>query len=287
MHVTFEAKYLYQMATLYKWWGMKVELAKFVATRRLGLRGLRPWGSHKPLAHFLPGQGARLSKLLPENNKSQQLLQCFLKVRVWFENERRFNTEVRQRHIVQRLKFQMEFEKDRQVVLHQQKRNLFKIWYMKALEHRLQHFQIHNQTKAQKGWFNYRVCPHLGATPRNSQRKSEKSTRGDEQKFHLTVQGVDYAIDLVAIGTPEQLIAFVADPEDFIEHRKETKIVVLDETALWLKCRGEEQVYQSAIEILKAAKRRSVRTACKLAETKEAKDKAKDHFENWCEDNIC
>ena len=108
----------------------------------------------------------------------------------------------------------------------------------------------------------------------------------DEQKFQLTVQGVDYAIDLVARGTPEQLIAFVADPEDFIQHRKETKIVVLDETALWLKCRGEEQVYQSAIEILKAAKRKSVRTACKLAETREAKEQAKDHFVNWCEVNL-
>ena len=41
---------------------------------------------------------------------------------------------------------------------------------------------------------------------------------------------------------------FVHDPEDFMLHREDTVFVVLDETAVWLKLRGEEKVYVSAEE---------------------------------------
>ena len=237
-------------------------------------------GSH------LPGQGARISKVLPENNKKIPLLQCFLKVRKWFENERLHNTEVRQKHLVQRLKYQMEYEKDRQIVLQQQGSPLFKNWYLAALDYRLARFQIHNQTNEQITWFETKAAPRMGATARGSQRKSENSTRNDEQKFQLTAQGLDYAIDLVARGTAEELVLHVADPESFIANRKQTKFVVLDETALWLKCRGEELVYQCALEIERASKRRQVRRAAKRLENREAKEEIESDFREWCSQNI-
>ena len=44
-------------------------------------------------------------------------------------------------------------------------------------------------------------------------------------------------------GTAEELQIHVANPEDFTKHRENTVVIVLGETALWLKCRGAEQVY--------------------------------------------
>ena len=180
----------------------------------------------------------------------------------------------------------MEFERDKQTVFKQTENAQFKPWYLQALEYRLARFQTHNETKLQRNWFDTKVLPRIGATARTGQRKSEKSTRGDEQKFALTAGGVDYAIDLVAKGSSEDLINLVADPEHFIENRKETVVVVLDETALWLKCRGEEQVYQSAIEILNAAKRRSVRKAAKKAESSVEKEAIQEEFKAWAEQNV-
>ena len=53
---------------------------------------------------------------------------------------------------------------------------------------------------------------------------------------------------------------FVADPKEFISKRKETVIVVIDETALWLKLRGEEKVYISETEVRSARARKAFKT---------------------------
>ena len=72
----------------------------------------------------------------------------------------------------------------------------------------------------------------------------------DADKFQLTADSVDHIIYLVAKGTPEDLQPFVADPDRFVENRCSTVIVVLDETPLWLKLRGEEKVVESLAEVL-------------------------------------
>ena len=53
---------------------------------------------------------------------------------------------------------------------------------------------------------------------------------------------------LVSRGTPAELDKFVSSPETWSESRKETRVVVVDATALWLKLRGENKVLVSEDE---------------------------------------
>ena len=53
---------------------------------------------------------------------------------------------------------------------------------------------------------------------------------------------------MVSRGTPAELDKFVSSPETWAEGRKETRVVVVDATALWLKLRGEDKVLVSEDE---------------------------------------
>jgi len=270
-----------------RWHRRRQEYKDIIIQNRLGLRGIRPFGGQTlNTKKGITGQGSRISKTPPEKNKKIPLLRCFIKVKKWFENERLHNQEVRRLHILQRLKFQMEHDRDTELVLKQHEDKRHTPWYLQALESRLQTLQIHNETKVQRYWFDQKVTPRVGAVSRKGQRKSQSTSINDGNKFELTTQGVDFAVYLVAKGTVQDLIIHVGDPEDFIENRKDTAFVVLDETALWLKCRGEEQVYQSATEVLNAAKRRNVKTACRKAETRQDKQDIQDTFKMWCVQNV-
>ena len=55
----------------------------------------------------------------------------------------------------------------------------------------------------------------------------------DPSKALLTFASCDRALWLVANDSEEDLSVFVADPKEFISRRKETAIVVIDETAIW------------------------------------------------------
>ena len=58
-------------------------------------------------------------------------------------------------------------------------------------------------------------------------------------------------------GGPPCVCCVVANPEEFISRRKETVIVVIDETAIWLKLRGEEKIYISEAEVRSARARKA------------------------------
>ena len=105
----------------------------------------------------------------------------------------------------------------------------------------------------------------MGAAPKTSGRKSERPTNLDQEKFQLTDAGVDYAIWLVAKGSASDLELLVADPAEFIKNREDTYFVFLDETAVWLKVKGDEATYVSAKELLQAAKRAQVKACLKTA----------------------
>ena len=109
-----EAQFAFSWRQVSKWFQGRVELKEFISSRRLGLKGIRPFGSTKALTHFgHEGQGARIPRTDPAENKKIPLGQLFIKVKKWFENERTHNTEVKRMNILQRVKYQMEFDRDR------------------------------------------------------------------------------------------------------------------------------------------------------------------------------
>ena len=65
----------------------------------------------------------------------------------------------------------------------------------------------------------------------------------------MTWQTVDFFLELVSKGSTAELAEYVARPDEFDERRESTSFVVMDQTALWLKLRGEERVIACAEEL--------------------------------------
>ena len=64
-----------------------------------------------------------------------------------------------------------------------------------------------------------------------------------EDKHAATFATADRFLHLVARGTQEDLELHVSNAIEFIENKARTTIVVMDQTAVWLKLRGEDKVY--------------------------------------------
>ena len=77
---------------------------------------------------------------------------------------------------------------------------------------------------------------------------------------------------LVVRGATEELLTHISRPEEFHEHRRETAAVVVDATAMWLKLRGEDQVYISEAERANTEARKRISKAFKRLQ----KDKAEE-----------
>ena len=186
------------------------------------------------------------------------------KLHQWFVGEREHRHEVREKTILTRLKYELEYERDKQLVLQQHEDDKFNPWALKAIEHRLSTFQITEQSRSQEDWFNTIVRPRIGATPRTGQCLSESVDRGLKDEKHLTTWATsDRFIHTVARGTAEDLRIHVSDPEGFIENREDTTVVVVDATALWLKLRGEEKTFISENERTSREARKRISRAFK------------------------
>ena len=154
---------------------------------------------------------------------------------------------------------------------------------------KLEFIQVHQPTKQSKDWFDRHVCPWIGATPRTGQNKYAGPLWLEKAKFDITCHSVDYMIGQVCQGTPDTLRDLVIDPEEYIRHREDTVIVVLDETGLWLRLRGEEQVLLSFQEIYQAQRRKEIRKAIRLvqatedlASKKQLEQKVQEYMDNEC-----
>ena len=200
------------------------------------------------------------------------LAKVLAQVKTWFDNERSCGTEVRERHIRQRVRYQIEHERDSQVVHQQTGSKHFDERVLNACIEKLQKVSVHSVEKNTKRWFDTTVFPQIGASCRMGQHKSTGSENMDEQKFMVTTKGVDYGLYLVTSGTHDELAPFIQDPQWFIKNRERTWIIFLDETALWLKLRGEEKVMISFEETMQAEKRRALRTLLHKRDQREANE---------------
>ena len=195
-------------------------------------------------------QGARLRVNVPGVSTKQRPLEAVMhRFKNWFDEERQHRHECREKTLLTRLKFELEYERDKQLVLREQESDKFLPWALESCQKRLSEFKIVQVEKNQKDWFDKIVCPRVGATARHGQILHESVNREEMDEKHLTTWATaDRFIYLVARGTVEELRIHVSRPEEFIKNRKNTSIVVVDATAVWLKLRGEERVFVSESE---------------------------------------
>ena len=148
----------------------------------------------------------------------------------------------------------------------------FNVRVLHACKKKLQLVQVHQMGKAGTQWLERQVYPFIQAVARVGQNKSQGASVLDKRRFDLTAHSLDFMVSLVCQGREEDLELHVADPSAFINNREETVIVVLDETALWLKLRGEEKVMVSFKEVLDAQRRRDVRRLIRSRQASEDQD---------------
>ena len=103
------------------------------------------------------------------------------RLKAWFEKERTHGHEVREKHILTRLRYELELERDQQLVLQEHGDERFCSWALKSSMERLEKLDITQPSKTQESWYEKVVVPRIGATARTGQRlhteSREKSSR--------------------------------------------------------------------------------------------------------------
>ena len=271
---------------LMKWFAQKALIEHFVATMRAGIHGLRPFGSSRATSYGSQSSGARLHELYPKEPTTLQPLNKVLwDLKVWFEQEREYNNEVRGKHFVRRLIFLMQAEQDKQTVLCELASEHYKASVLAACRQKLEFMKVAGKGCPQQRRFMDRVVkPYIGASARIAQHKVHESAKLDFKKALLSFEGFDYGMWLVGKGSEERLAMFVRDPASFVANRKETVLVVIDETGIYLKLSGDEQVYVSERETLYKSQLQKLKNSLKKARGGEAREAALTKLKDFTED---
>ena len=282
----FEKRFGFDFSRLQGWAEKRPLYEEFVATMRVGVRGLRPFGSTTPTSYRSQGQGARLHEQCPKEPTSMQPLNAVLwSVKRWFEDEREHGNEVRGKHITQRTLTEIQLEQDKQLVLQNQESESYNESVHAACRVKLEFLRVHGAPSRQQERFMDRVVkPYIGATGRIGQHLVHEAVHLDRKKALLTYDSHDRGVWLVGKGSVEDLSLFVRDPEDFAKNRKETVYVTLDETGLWLKLRGEEKVFISERETVYNAQLKKLKQTVKNSRGQQSRQEALEHMRKFTED---
>ena len=223
-------------------WLRRDWLREQVASMRIGLTSLRPFGSSAAKQSLASqSMGARISTA-PKNqgHKKIPLQGVYYRVKVWFEHQYSLDFEPRPTTIRTRCELELATEIGTQRALERLKPELFQDYVLASATHRLQWLQAKRGTKTCQKWINERLLPAIGGRRRYGQKFNIDKNPPNALKCELQWQTVDYASWLVLNGNQEDLAPLVQDPEQFIASRHETLIVQTDATAVWVKLRGEE-----------------------------------------------
>ena len=285
-----QQKWHWHQDAVKKWLKLRPALEKKIATARLGKNGLRACGHVRRATGKSKSEGARLTHDVPGLATPRRPLEGVMhRIECWFKRERQHGHEVRRKTILTRTLYELEFEKDKQTVLRDTNHKSFNKKILKRVTERLDTFKINSLTKKDGAWVDETLLPRLRANGRKGQRLSEQKNKTlNWHKAKLTWATADRFQHIVARGSSEDLHLFVGDPEAFAEKRKDTSLVVVDATALWLKLRGEEKVYIHEDEIkATSAKARIQKLRRKFREKQDAQDKAAYEAERdkWYEDH--
>ena len=239
-----------------KWLEKREAFEDFVASHKIGKHGLLPMGSRGLVDRASRSEGKRLQD--PEKAKDRPLYDVLSRMSKWLAKEREYNHEIRYNHVSERFKYEAEYERDRQLVFEQTGSPKFKPATLERLREILSDYKLIGASEKQRKWFRKRVVPRMGGRLRAAQRLLDKPLALDATKARLSWETSDWFQDLIARSVPEELSEFVCDPKTFAEHKAETSYVVMDQTALWLKVRGEERLVFHESELTKRAQRKKM-----------------------------
>ena len=141
-----ESTWHWKFETVSKWVEQKQAYEELVARLRLGRRGLRPFGSTEKVSSKSGNQGARIRVDIAGVATKQRPLEAVMhRFHKWFNNERDHRHEVREKTILTRLKYELEYERDKQLVLREHESKEFLPWTLEACQTRLAKFTITQQ----------------------------------------------------------------------------------------------------------------------------------------------
>ena len=150
------------------WFALKPIFIQTIAKLRLGVRGIRPFGSTKKATACAGhrNKGARIQQVVPGKTTPQRPLEAVMfKLEKWFKKEREHNHEVRKKTILTQLKMQLECERDIQLVKQETECETFSATSLRACQERLQTFEIISPSHNQDTWFERVVCPRIYTCP--------------------------------------------------------------------------------------------------------------------------
>ena len=160
--------------TIKMWYSLKPIMVSTIAKLRLGVRGLRPFGSNKKLTECKRNKGARIQQTIPGKVTKQRPLEAVMyRLEKWFKREREYNHEVRKKTILTHLKGLLEQERDIQLVKQQAPTAswTFEPISLRACQERLQTFDIIHPSENQDKWFEKVVAPRIGVKSKNKKIK--------------------------------------------------------------------------------------------------------------------
>ena len=254
----------YTWRTMMGWHQRQGEFHLFIAKNRLGIHGLRPFGSRLAITKkHTCSSGARMPR--PDRDKSNQqpLTIVFSKVSKWLAKERLYGKEARNRRIMSRFHRELQTEKGRQDVLRDQFSPNYNDKVLDAVTRRLDKLSDYSAqgAKLTKEYMRTTVYPAIGAVARKADKKSHSNPKAEATVMQLTWASIDRAMYLVQNGSHEELGNFVQDPEAFHDKASSKVILAYDQTPVWLKLRGEEEVVITRAEAEETTERRRLSRA--------------------------
>ena len=225
---TLEAAWGWPIASIQSWFEKEDKLRELISKHRLGKRGVRAFGSWAPTSTKRVGTGKRLQKPMKDGEvaPNRPLERVYQRLTKWFREEREYGHEVRGATIRTRVLYELEYERDCELVKQQTGDTSFRPYVLDAARDKLSYFQVFSSTKKQQCWMAQNVLPRMGATARTGQRLVTGGTDEtvDFEKAKLTWATSDRFLHLVARGSEEQLAQFVAEPDKWVLTRQDTEV---------------------------------------------------------------
>ena len=174
---------------------------------------------------------------------------------------------MRPRHVRTRFLLQLRVEQAVQVELHKREHPSHQPYVLKAIQARLAAYARPNYKKTD--YEQRQVWPKIGGRHRMGQKMTSNQAKPDKALFLLGCATIDRAIWVARNGTMEQLGQLVRDPVAFRENLEKLPIYQFDQSALWIKLRGEEGQIVCETECIQDQESRNVEKWRQMANTAE------------------
>ena len=138
-----EADWHYLYDTVQGWAKRRVEFGEYIVQSRIGKWGPRPFGSTRATSEGSKARGARMSRhTVGESTTLRPLEELLARFKKWFEHEREHRHEVRGTVLRQRLKYELEYERDMHLLFKEKGDERFKQFVVDHVSARLKKFNV-------------------------------------------------------------------------------------------------------------------------------------------------